>query len=344
MPSSRRCPRPTGCRRRRRQPPETTESPATTESTTTTVEPTTTTVDVEALKAEIAADYLRSWELRRELTANPTLDGLDEKLAQISAPGSEDYDNASELRSTSWSRRGERVVAGTPDEFRIDVESVELVGEPPHQEAVVTICFVEQHRPGRCQRQRRRRTSASSRRRSDDHVVARPNRVATRRWIRGPLAGPGGDRMPGRLAVVAVARSLATAVVPPRVAAQTPRLRGGRTTSATPTCRPLRAAAPRSRLRSRSRPSAPIRARQRRRRVVARAVPRRVRRGRWGRLAEVQAVWAAVNAEQAPDPSDPNYVEDVTNPGGDRSGGGDVLVPRRGHLDPGPVRGHVPRR
>jgi hypothetical protein len=33
-------------------------------------------------------------------------------------------------------------------------------------------------------------------------------------------------------------------------------------------------------------------------------------------LAEVQAVWAAVNAEQAPDPSDPNYVEDVTNPGG----------------------------
>ena len=27
-------------------------------------------------------------------------------------------------------------------------------------------------------------------------------------------------------------------------------------------------------------------------------------------------MWAAVNAEQAPDPSDPNYVEDVTNPGG----------------------------
>ena len=35
-----------------------------------------------------------------------------------------------------------------------------------------------------------------------------------------------------------------------------------------------------------------------------------------GPLEEVQAVWAAVNAEQAPDPSDPNYVEDVTNPGG----------------------------
>ncbi len=71
--------------------PATTASPATTESTTTTVEATTTTVDVEALKAQIAADYLRSWELRRELTANPTLDGLDEQLAQISAPGSEDY-------------------------------------------------------------------------------------------------------------------------------------------------------------------------------------------------------------------------------------------------------------
>ena len=54
-------------------------------------------MDVEALKAEIAADYLRSWELRRELTENPTLEGLDEKLAQISAPGSEDYANLQNL-------------------------------------------------------------------------------------------------------------------------------------------------------------------------------------------------------------------------------------------------------
>ena len=37
----------------------------------------------------------------------------------------------------------------------------------------------------------------------------------------------------------------------------------------------------------------------------------------FGPLAEVQAVWAAVNAQQAPDPSDPNYVEDVYNPAGD---------------------------
>ena len=37
-------------------------------------------------------------------------------------------------------------------------------------------------------------------------------------------------------------------------------------------------------------------------------------------------MWAAVNAEQAPDPSDPNYVEDVYNPGGDRR---DDVVSRR---------------
>ena len=55
--------------------------------------------------------------------------------------------------------------------------------------------------------------------------------------------------------------------------------------------------------------------------------------GRFGPLAEVQAVWAAVNAEQAPDPSDPNYVEDVYNPGGirRRRGGRAHLVPHPRH-------------
>jgi hypothetical protein len=33
-------------------------------------------------------------------------------------------------------------------------------------------------------------------------------------------------------------------------------------------------------------------------------------------LAEVQAVWVAVNAQQAPTVSDPSYVGDITNPGG----------------------------
>ena len=32
---------------------------------------------------------------------------------------------------------------GSPDEFRVDVESVKLVGASPRQEAVVTTCFID---------------------------------------------------------------------------------------------------------------------------------------------------------------------------------------------------------
>ena len=116
------------------QAPETTEVPAT---TSTTVEATTTTVDVDALKAQITEDYLRSWQLRRELTANPTLDGLDEKLAQISAPGSESDSTMRQLIADLVAN-GERVVAGAPDLFRIDVEAIEF----GQDEATLTVCFV----------------------------------------------------------------------------------------------------------------------------------------------------------------------------------------------------------
>ena len=51
--------------------PESTAAPTTTDPPTTTQAPTTT-VDVEALKAQIAADYERSWELFDELATNPT--------------------------------------------------------------------------------------------------------------------------------------------------------------------------------------------------------------------------------------------------------------------------------
>jgi hypothetical protein len=120
------------------QPPETTGAPAT---TSTTVETTTTTLDVEALKAQIAEDYLRSWQLRRELTANPTLDGLDEKLAQISAPESESSTNLRVLIEELVTV-GERVELADPTRNRIDVEGVELVGSDPVSEAVVTVCYV----------------------------------------------------------------------------------------------------------------------------------------------------------------------------------------------------------
>jgi hypothetical protein len=152
------------------EPPETTAPPA---PTSTTAGETTTTVDEEALKAQIAEDYLRSWELRRELTANPTLEGLSEKLAQISAPGSDDAENFRTFINELVSL-GERVIPGTPDEFRIDVEDVELVGGPPNSEGVITICFVSNSV----------RVDASGNvvsdlgivaTRSEDHVVTTPN-------------------------------------------------------------------------------------------------------------------------------------------------------------------------
>ena len=69
-------------------PPST--AAATTESTTppvVTVAPTPT-VDVEALKAEIAAAFIRGEELRDQLLRNPTLDGLEDRVGDIAVPGS----------------------------------------------------------------------------------------------------------------------------------------------------------------------------------------------------------------------------------------------------------------
>jgi len=120
--------------------PESTAAPTTTDSPTTTQAPTTT-VDVEALKAQIAADYERSWELFDELVTNPTLEGLDEQLAFISAPGTENFANkrafVEELVST-----GDRVVNGQPDYSTDEVEIVELLGTPPYTSARVTFCSV----------------------------------------------------------------------------------------------------------------------------------------------------------------------------------------------------------
>lgn len=113
-------------------PPETTSAPSTAAPPTT--------VDLIALKAQIATDYQRSWQLRRELVMAPALDGLDSRIAQISAPGSDD---AAVLRTTveELVSTGDRTIPGDPDVFDIDIEAVELRGDPP-TEASVTVCFV----------------------------------------------------------------------------------------------------------------------------------------------------------------------------------------------------------
>jgi len=127
--------------------PTSTDPPTTTEPTTTTAAPTTalpptTTVDVEALKAQIAADYERSYELLDELVSNPTLDGLGDRLALFLAPGSDSY-NSVRTFVEELVASDERVVNGDPDLSSVTVEMVELVGSPPYVEATVTACSID---------------------------------------------------------------------------------------------------------------------------------------------------------------------------------------------------------
>jgi hypothetical protein len=116
--------------------PPTTTAP----TTTTTTVATPTTPSVEDLKAQIAADYERAAELRDELTRNPTLDGLEEKAALISAPGSPDY-TAMVTLIQEMVERGERIVPGEPDLNTTTVELVELSTDSADV-ATVTACEV----------------------------------------------------------------------------------------------------------------------------------------------------------------------------------------------------------
>lgn len=119
-------------------PPPTTAAP-------TTLPPTTaapsTTLDVEALKAQIAADYERSWELRDELATSPTLEGLPEKLAQIAVPGSSNYARLEEF-VRELVEMGHHVIDGEPAYSTADVETVELNGTPPYDRATIVVCYV----------------------------------------------------------------------------------------------------------------------------------------------------------------------------------------------------------
>jgi hypothetical protein len=118
------------------EPPDTTE--ATTTTTSTTVEPTTTTVDEEALKAQIAEDYLRAEQAFEDLIRNPPSEGLDERAAAVAVPGSALH---GEIVASIEQRiaTGERIVPGNPDYSDVFVEDVELTGDGA---AEVTACVV----------------------------------------------------------------------------------------------------------------------------------------------------------------------------------------------------------
>ncbi len=122
--------------------PPTTAAPTTTTSSTTTLLATTTTVDpVEALKAEVAEAFVRTEQLREDLSRAPTLDGLEDKLAMLAVPGSPTYIGYLDFIQ-GLVERGERVVPGTPDWSEVRVESVEIVGDPSDGQAVMTACDV----------------------------------------------------------------------------------------------------------------------------------------------------------------------------------------------------------
>jgi hypothetical protein len=119
-------------------PPATTEAPT---STSTTVEPTTTALDEEAVKAQIAEDYLAVQQALEDLNRAPTLENLDERLAAIATPGSPIH---GELRTAIEHdvAVGERLVPGNPDYSDVFVETVELPEGPSGQTASVTACIV----------------------------------------------------------------------------------------------------------------------------------------------------------------------------------------------------------
>jgi hypothetical protein len=118
-------------------PPETTEAPT---STSTTVEPTTTTVDEEALKAQIAEDYLRAEQALEDLSRNPTLADLETKVAAIAVPGSESF-QAIVAAVQQDVASGERLAAGEPDYSDVIVESVDVL-DAAAGEAEVQACII----------------------------------------------------------------------------------------------------------------------------------------------------------------------------------------------------------
>jgi hypothetical protein len=122
----------------------TSSTTSTTSSTTSTVPPSTT-IDVESLKAQIAAEFEEDQRRLLEIFARPSLDGLDERLAEIAEPGSQSTIQY-KARLEELVELGQGLVPNDPDLNVTMVESVELVGDPPYTEAIVTSCIVDDYR------------------------------------------------------------------------------------------------------------------------------------------------------------------------------------------------------
>ncbi len=119
----------------------TTSSSTTTTSSTSTTTSTTVPVEV-TVKAQIVADYTRIFYESATLLENPSLDGLDQRLATIAEVGSESFKQR-RTRVEELVALGDRLVRNDPDLYSITVENVELVGSAPYTEAIVKSCQVD---------------------------------------------------------------------------------------------------------------------------------------------------------------------------------------------------------
>jgi len=133
-------------------PPPTSEAPATTEAAPTTATPTTqpepptsplpTTIDEEALKAEIAADFLASDARLVAMVENPSLDDLERRALEVAAPPLNDQ---LIRRVQDLVAQGDRVAPGDPPIHFVDVESVSWDSSSP-TEAVLMVCDADNSR------------------------------------------------------------------------------------------------------------------------------------------------------------------------------------------------------
>jgi hypothetical protein len=121
--------------------PTTDATTSTTTSTSTSTVPVTSTTTVEDLKAQIAADFEKSFYRNYELVLAPSLDNLDAQVAEIAVPGSDAFTTLVAYIA-DLVRLGDRVIPNDPDILKVIVENVELVGEPPYTKANVTACKI----------------------------------------------------------------------------------------------------------------------------------------------------------------------------------------------------------
>ncbi|MFV0309219.1 MAG: hypothetical protein ACK5OX_15910 [Desertimonas sp.] len=117
-------------------------------STTTTIAATSTTTREEAdeaLRRQIAADFFVNVAVVDAIVANPSLDGVDARLAEPFEPGSAAFVSQREFIEDLVAT-GDVVIRNEPDLVSVAVERIDLVGAAPYTEAVVTACEVGNRR------------------------------------------------------------------------------------------------------------------------------------------------------------------------------------------------------